>query len=137
VVDDNGKLLSATPEAAGAGGDVQQLQYVQQIEQLYSKRIIDILEPVVGRDNVKAQVTAEMDFSQTESTSEQHKPNQSPDSAAVRSQQVVESGGGSAHPPTGVPGATSNQPAAASRRPSTARHPPSMPATAPVAAAPR
>jgi flagellar M-ring protein FliF len=53
---------------------------------------------VVGRDNVKAQVTAEIDFSQTESTSEQHKPNQSPDSAAVRSQQVVESGGGSAPP---------------------------------------
>jgi len=98
VIDDNGKLLSATPEAAGAGGDVQQLQYVQQIEQLYSKRIIDILEPVVGRQNVKAQVTAEVDFSQTESTSELHKPNQTPDTAAVRSQQVVESGGGSAAP---------------------------------------
>src|SRR5450830_392621 len=118
VIDDNGKLLSATPDAAGAGGDVQQLQYVQQIEQLYSKRIIDILEPVVGRQNVKAQVTAEIDFSQTESTSELHKPNQTPDSAAVRSQQVVESGGGSAAtPPTGVPGATSNQPAAQANAP--------------------
>lgn len=118
VIDDNGKLLSATPEAAGAGGDVQQLQYVQQIEQLYSKRIIDILEPVVGRQNVKAQVTAEIDFSQTESTSELHKPNQTPDSAAVRSQQVVESGGGAAAtPPTGVPGATSNQPAAQANAP--------------------
>lgn len=118
VIDDNGKLLSATPDGAGAGGDVQQLQYVQQIEQLYSKRIIDILEPVVGRQNVKAQVTAEIDFSQTESTSELHKPNQTPDSAAVRSQQVVESGGGTAAtPPTGVPGATSNQPAAAANAP--------------------
>jgi flagellar M-ring protein FliF len=47
VIDDNGKLLSATPEAAGAG-DVQQLQYVQQIEQLYSKRIMDILSPWSG-----------------------------------------------------------------------------------------
>jgi len=118
VIDDNGKLLSATPEAAGAGGDVQQLQYVQQIEQLYSKRIIDILEPVVGRQNVKAQVTAEIDFSQTESTSELHKPNQTPETAAVRSQQVVESGTGStATPPTGVPGATSNQPAAPATAP--------------------
>lgn len=118
VIDDNGKLLSATPEAAGAGGDAQQLQYVQQIEQQLSKRITDILEPVVGRQNVKAQVTAEIDFSQTESTSESHRPNQTPDSAAVRSQQVVESGGAAqATPPTGIPGATSNQPAAAANAP--------------------
>jgi flagellar M-ring protein FliF len=118
VVDDNGKLLSATPDAAGVGGDVQQLQYVQQLEQLYSKRIVDILEPVVGRQNVKAQVTAEIDFSQTESTSELHKPNQTPDAAAVRSQQVVETGGGNqAIAPTGVPGATSNQPSAPASAP--------------------
>ena len=54
--------------AAGTGVDAQQLQYVQQIEQQYTRRIMDILEPVVGRNNVKAQVSAEVDFSQTEST---------------------------------------------------------------------
>ena len=74
---------------ARLGGDAQQLQYVQQMEQLYSRRILDILEPVVGRQNVKAQVTAELDFSQTESTSESHKPNQTPDATAIRSQQVI------------------------------------------------
>ena len=113
VLDDSGKLLSTPPEGVnGAGGaDAQQLQYVQQLEQLYSRRILDILEPVVGRQNVKAQVTAELDFSQTESTSESHKPNQSPDSTAIRSQQVSESSNGAAGgPPSGVPGATSNQP---------------------------
>ena len=112
VLDDTGKLLSNAPENAnGAGGDAQQLQYVQQLEQLYSRRILDILEPVVGRDNVKAQVTAELDFSQTESTSESHKPNQSPDSTAIRSQQTSESsnGGGANGAPSGVPGATTNQ----------------------------
>jgi flagellar M-ring protein FliF len=95
------------------GVDAQQLQYVQQIEQLYTQRILDILEPVVGRKNVKAQVTAEVDFSQTESTSESHRPNQTPDSSAVRSQQVVEStnGGGAGALPTGIPGAD-DQPAA-------------------------
>lgn len=119
VLDDTGKLLSTPPEGAGGGGDAQQLQHVQQLEQLYSRRILDILEPVVGRDNVKAQVTAELDFSQTESTSESHKPNQTPDSTVIRSQQVSESsnGGGSAGPPSGVPGATSNQPPAASSTP--------------------
>jgi len=102
----------------GGGGDAQQLQYVQQLEQLYSRRILDILEPVVGRDNVKAQVTAELDFSQTESTSESHKPNQTPDSTAIRSQQTSESSNGAAGgPPSGVPGATTNQPPGASSAP--------------------
>jgi flagellar M-ring protein FliF len=112
VLDDSGKLLSTPPDGAnGVGGDAQQLQMVQQLEQLYSRRILDILEPVVGRNNVKAQVTAELDFSQTESTSELHKPNQTPDSTAIRSQQVVESSSGSGSAlPSGVPGATSNQP---------------------------
>lgn len=112
VLDDTGKLLSANPDAA-AGVDAEQLQYVQQIEQLYSRRILDMLEPLVGKQNVKAQVTAELDFSQTESTTESHKPNQAPDSSAVRSQQLVESTNG-AQPaaPSGVPGATTNQPPA-------------------------
>ncbi len=112
VLDDTGKLLSAAPDGGGSmGADAQQLQYVQQIEQLYSSRILDILEPVVGRQNVRAQVTAELDFSQTESTSELFKPNQTPDSTAIRSQQLLESGAGAgANAPSGVPGATSNQP---------------------------
>ena len=120
VLDDTGKLLSTPPEGtngAGSGGDAQQLQYVQQLEQLYSRRILDILEPVVGRDNVKAQVSAELDFSQTESTSESHKPNQVPDSTVIRSQQVSESSGTVGGPPSGVPGATTNQPPGPSAAP--------------------
>lgn len=118
VVDDSGKLLSTTSDAGAGGGDVQQLQYVQQIEQAYNRRILELLEPVVGRQNVKAQVTADVDFSQTESTSEQHRPNLSPDSSAVRSQQIVESGAGAGGAlPTGVPGAVSNQPAGAASAP--------------------
>ena len=114
VLDDSGKLLSAMPDGTGAmGADAEQLQYAQQIEQLYSRRILDILEPLVGKQNVKAQVTAELDFSQTESTTESHKPNQTPDSSTVRSQQLVEStNGAQAGPPAGVPGATTNQPPA-------------------------
>ena len=118
VLDDTGKLLSQTSD--GSGADAQQLQYVQQIEQQYSRRILDILEPIVGNQNVKAQVTADVDFSQTELTSESHKPNQGTDTVTIRSQQTVESaasGSGNASAPTGVPGATSNQPPAASSAP--------------------
>ncbi|MDR3411059.1 MAG: flagellar basal-body MS-ring/collar protein FliF [Formivibrio sp.] len=119
VLDDTGKLLSTPPEGElGMGGDAQQLQYVQQVEQLYSKRILDILEPVVGRQNVRAQVTAELDFSQTESTSELFKPNQTPDSIAIRSQQSMEStNAANSGPATGVPGAVTNQPPGPSTAP--------------------
>lgn len=114
VLDDTGKLLSTPPDGSGGGmgADAEQLLRVQQMEQLYSQRILDILEPIVGKQNVKAQVTAELDFSQTESTTESHKPNQTPDSSAIRSQQLVESTNAASTAPSGVPGATTNQPPA-------------------------
>jgi len=118
VLDDTGKLLSQTPDGGnGEGVDAQQLLYVQQIEQQYARRIMDILEPVVGRNNVKAQVSAEVDFSQTESTSEQYRPNQTPDATTIRSQQVVESSGSANRTATGVPGAVANQPPGAAAAP--------------------
>ena len=120
VLDDTGKLLSQSPDAAGNGSgvDAQQLQYIQLMEQQYTRRILDLLEPVVGKQNVKAQVTAEIDFSQTESTSELHKPNLDKEASAVRSQQVVETtNGGTPGGPSGVPGATSNQPPTAATAP--------------------
>ena len=111
VLDDSGKLLSQSPDGNNNAIEMQQLAYTQQIEQQYVRRILEILEPVVGKNNVKAQVSAVMDFSQTESTSEQHRPNQTSDAGVVRSQQVVESTGEQKPPqPTGIPGATSNQP---------------------------
>lgn len=118
VLDDTGKLLSQSPDASGDEGiNAQQLLYVQQIEQQYARRIMEILEPVVGRNNVKAQVSAELDFSRTESTSEQFRPNQTPDSGAIRSQQVLESSGTANKTATGVPGAVTNQPPAPSAAP--------------------
>jgi flagellar M-ring protein FliF len=119
VLDDTGKLLSKANDgsAAGRNVDAEQLQYAQQLESNYNRRILDILEPLVGAANVKAQVTAEVDFSQTESTTESHKPNLAQDTSAVRSQQTVESTNGSTSAPAGVPGATSNQPPALSSAP--------------------
>jgi flagellar M-ring protein FliF len=112
VIDQTGALLSGPSDTAATSGlDAQQLQYVSQVEQGYTKRILELLEPVVGRDNLRASVAAEIDFSQTESTSELFKPNQGEASErAVRSQQSSEVSGAAAQPATGVPGATSNQP---------------------------
>jgi flagellar M-ring protein FliF len=121
VLDQTGTLISgASDTSSGAGLDAQQLQYVNQIEASYNKRILDILEPVVGRDNLRAQVTADVDFSQTESTSEEFKPNQGPDAqASVRSMQNSEQTGSNGAGATGIPGASSNQPPVAATAPLT------------------
>ena len=120
VLDDTGKLLSQSPEpGSGNAVDAQQMQYVQQIEQQYTRRIMEILEPVVGRNNIKAQVTAELDFSQTDSTQEQYRPNQTPEASAIRSQQVLESKEQSTSNATTAvgAGATANQPPGPSAAP--------------------
>ncbi|NIC41927.1 flagellar basal-body MS-ring/collar protein FliF [Aquabacterium sp. A08] len=108
VVDQHGALLSQTADAPAGSVDSQQLEYVRTLEQMYTQRIMDLLEPVLGRENVRAQVTADVDFSQTEQTSEQHRPNQGTEPAAVRSQQLVESGSNLDQTTPGAPGAVSN-----------------------------
>lgn len=117
IVDDAGNLLSNSPDGSSQGADLQKLQYTQQLEQNYTRRILDMLEPLVGVGNVKAQVNADVDFSLVESTSEQHRPNQTPENAAVRSQQIVQDGSAAAEQPAGVPGATTNQPPATGTAP--------------------
>jgi len=117
VVDDAGNLLSSTPEGQAQGADTQKLQYVQQMEQLYTRRILDMIEPLVGVGNVKAQVSADVDFSLVESTSELHKPNQGAEPGTVRSQQLIEDGAPPVAQPAGVPGATTNQPPATGSAP--------------------
>jgi len=122
VLDGSGALLSGADDS-GKGLDAQQLQYVQQIEASYLKRVVEILEPMLGRDNLRANVTADVDFTQTESTSEEFKPNQGPNNsdlpAAVKLVQRNESGSPGAAVPSGVPGAASNQPPAQATAPIT------------------
>lgn len=112
VLDQTGKLLSGNDEqGAGLGLDANQQQYKNQLESNLARRIEALLEPIVGPGNLRSTVTADLDFSQTEQTSEAYAPNQGADAKqAVRSQQTNESNNGNASLPTGVPGAISNQP---------------------------
>lgn len=113
VVDQTGTLLSQLPGDLPNGLDQPQLQHVRQTEQSLSSRILAIIEPIVGQGNVKAQVTADIDFTQSESTAELYGPNQGGAQAAVRSQHLSEAPGGPGGPQgAGVPGALSNQPPA-------------------------
>ncbi|MDO8465997.1 MAG: flagellar basal-body MS-ring/collar protein FliF [Gallionella sp.] len=121
VVDQNGTLLSSSHDGNTIEGlDPSQLKYVQQIEQSYVRRIEALLTPMLGANNVRAQVSANIDFSRTEQTSEIYKPNQPPNESSIRSQQSTEVINGSGLSASGVPGALTNQPP--------------VPATAPIVA---
>lgn len=113
VIDQHGNLLSRNAGALPNGLDATQLQHVQQVEQGLATRILAIVEPLVGVGNIKAQITADVDFTQSESTAELYAPNQGNAPAAIRSQQLSEAPGGHAGPTAiGIPGTTSNQPPA-------------------------
>ncbi|QGZ55871.1 flagellar basal-body MS-ring/collar protein FliF [Paraburkholderia acidiphila] len=128
VVDQDGNLL--TQSATGVGLDASQLKYVRQVEHDTQSRIDAILAPLFGAGNARSQVSADLDFSKLEQTSEAYGPNANPQAAAIRSQQqnisteMQQSGAG------GVPGALTNQP------PQPASAPISAPAGANGASAP-
>jgi len=85
---------------------------VKQVEQATMARITDILEPIVGRSNVRVAVTADVDFTRNESVAESFKPNQDPKVAALRTQQTSQSQTTGSAATGGVPGALTNQPPA-------------------------
>jgi flagellar M-ring protein FliF len=110
VVDQNGNLLSdAGKGPVIAGMDPSQVKYVQDLQQNVVRRIESIITPIVGPNNVRAEATADVDFSRTEQAVESYKPNQAADAMVIRSQQTSESLNGVANP-GGVPGALTNQP---------------------------
>jgi len=111
VIDQNGKMLTSRGDKGGLSGlDSSQLEYLDEVEQSYVRRIEDIISPIVGAGNIRAQVNADLDFSYTEQTAETYRPNPTPDQSSIRSQQTSESFGEGGQQATGVPGAMSNQP---------------------------
>ncbi|HEQ1858512.1 TPA: flagellar M-ring protein FliF [Providencia alcalifaciens] len=116
IVDQTGRLLTNNDNSQQSANSAQ-IKMTKEMEAHLKERIEDILSPLVGRANIHAQVTAQMDFSKVEQTSEEYKPNQTPDAAAVRSRQNSESLQNSNGGPSGVPGALSNQPASAPSAP--------------------
>lgn len=122
VVDQDGNLLSRSADLMNKGTlDQRQLQYVNLVERGFVERLETILAPIVGKGNVRAEVTAQIDFSEVEQTSETFKPNSPPNAAAIRSQQSLEQSGRTAEDAAmGVPGALSNQPPGAATAPITA-----------------
>lgn len=117
ILDQDGNLLSEKQDKPnGLNLDPAQLQYIQGYESGVARRVEAILYPIVGKENVHAEVTAEIDFSSMEQAAETYKPNQNPADAAIRSQQISEASNAS-NAAGGVPGALTNQPPAPATAP--------------------
>ena len=120
VVDQTGTLLSSQG-MQGNGLDPGQLKYKREMESDFVKNIEKIISPFVGDGNVRAQVTAEMDFSKIERVDKTFDPNTNQEKAALRSQSTSESiQGGTGAAGGGIPGAASNQPPQTATAPITA-----------------
>lgn len=119
VVDQRGQLLSDNETDGELVLAAKQFDYGKKLEDKYRERIAGILEPVVGPEGFKVQVSADIDFNQTEQTSEYFNP----DLPAVRSEQTMNEVVGAGGAVAGIPGALSNQPPGAVTVPETAAAP--------------
>lgn len=108
IVDGRGHLLSGSHQD-DSGADGTRLAYTARVEKTYQQRIQNLLAPIVGADNVRTQVTADLDFAKRERTSENYTPNNGDKPAAIRSRQTRQQVDKNKDQ-GGVPGALSNQP---------------------------
>lgn len=111
VVDQNGNLLSALASKKESKFNAKQLEYLHELEKNYAQRIEKIISPITGSANVRAQVTADLDFSRIERAEEIYRPNNTPEElASIRSQQTMESLSTGNKLDGGIPGALTNRP---------------------------
>lgn len=113
VVDQKGNLLSDQQELSEMTRAGKQFDYARRMESLFTQRVHNILQPILGDGRYKAEVSASLDFSAVESTSETFNPDQQ----ALRSEQSLVEQRQSSQGPQGIPGALSNQPPGASSAP--------------------
>jgi flagellar M-ring protein FliF len=131
VVDQSGTLLSSPAADDALAVTSRQLDYQRRVESGLEDRIKALLTPLVGDGRVRASVTAELDFSNSERTSESFDREQQ----VVRSEQTSSdelAGGDLAQ---GVPGALSNRPPVTAPAPAPAAAPAQQAAAAAPSAA--
>lgn len=106
VIDQKGRLLTSPDSSEDMRLSSTQFDYRKRLEDYYIKRIEGILTPIIGEGGVRAQVSADIDFTVTEQTQESFNP----DLPAVRSEQTHEERRTGGQQLSGVPGSLSNQP---------------------------
>ncbi|WP_438467292.1 flagellar basal-body MS-ring/collar protein FliF [Marinomonas sp. PE14-40] len=115
VVDQRGTLLSEKETSSELSVAGKQFEYTRKVEDVLLSRVNNILEPVVGAERFKAEVSTDVDFTSVEQTDEQYNP----DLLALRSEQTLnESRNGTTN--SGIPGSLTNQPPGAITAPEVA-----------------
>ncbi|MGJ0517072.1 MAG: flagellar basal-body MS-ring/collar protein FliF [Methylomicrobium sp.] len=114
VVDQKGQLLNSKDSSSEVYLASKQLEYKKNIEDHLMERIANILTPLVGPNGMRVQLSADVDFTQTEKTQEMFNPEVS----VLRSEQTAEEKN-TLSAVQGVPGALSNQPTPAGTAPET------------------
>ena len=107
VVDNFGSLMNEMLTEQPLGLTSAQLQQKQQMEDLYRTRLIQLLAPIVGEENVTAQVSMSLDFNQQETTTEDF--DHSDKGPKTRSELYVEDRA-TFKDAVGIPGSLSNTP---------------------------
>lgn len=116
VIDHKGNLLSDTDQDSDIGMASKQLDYTKSIEKKYIERVNRILEPIIGREHFRVEVSTDVDFTKSEKTAESYNP----DLPSLRSEQVMKEKFGAGANGFGIPGALSNQPPGAASVPEVA-----------------
>ncbi len=110
IIDQRGRLLTAPEGSSDLRLTATQFEHRRRVEEYLIKRIEDILTPIMGEGAVRAQVSADIDYTVVEQTRESYNP----DLPAIRSEQTIEEQStGSSLAAAGIPGSVSNQPGAA------------------------
>ncbi|NQW81984.1 MAG: flagellar M-ring protein FliF [Polaromonas sp.] len=107
VVDNLGKLITDSATDSALGLTSAQTQHKQKMEEVYRQRVNQILMPIAGESNVRSQVNLQLDFSQTEVTTEDFDPREK--GSKTRSE-VLSEDRSTLKEAVGVPGALSNIP---------------------------
>ncbi len=105
IVDVYGTLLSKPSD--GSGDDIfddKQISYQKKMENSFSRKIIELLEPIVGPGKVRANVRLALDFNKIETTEETVDPDQIA-KVSEKSETSSSTGGTIAG---GIPGVSSN-----------------------------
>jgi flagellar M-ring protein FliF len=110
LTDQSGRMLT-NGDASGAGAEAtRQIDIQARVEERYRMALAKILTPLVGPDGFTAEVHADLDFSEQQSTRETFPQEQR---AIAREESRWTSAAGEA-PAVGIPGTLSNQPPPAS-----------------------
>ena len=105
IVDQFGNLLSNAPDDPDQILADSQLEYRMKLENIYRNRIQSLVTPIVGSNNVNAQVNLEIDFTRREVSQEIVDPEGSATLSEQNSLNVT-----AKKDAIGIPGAISNEP---------------------------